>query len=124
MIIQEGLKVAKEVLGPTMQDGDREGCPYEEGRVKIPASFHQCWKVMAENGWISMSGNPEFGGQGLPACLSGLVSEFFVGGNMAFMTYPGWLGPTPRLSNITGPIWTGPCSWKSLTPGSGPGPCA
>jgi alkylation response protein AidB-like acyl-CoA dehydrogenase len=89
MIIQEGLKVAKEVLGPTMQDGDREGCQYDAGQVKIPASFHQCWKVMAENGWISMSGNPEFGGQGLPACLSGLVSEFFVGGNMAFMTYPG-----------------------------------
>jgi 3-(methylthio)propanoyl-CoA dehydrogenase len=89
MIIQEGLKVAKEVLGPTMQDGDREGCQYDEGLVKIPASFHQCWKVMAENGWISMSGNPEFGGQGLPASLSGLVSEFFVGGNMAFMTYPG-----------------------------------
>jgi alkylation response protein AidB-like acyl-CoA dehydrogenase len=89
MIIQEGLKVAKEVLGPTMQDGDREGCQYDAGQVKIPASFHQCWKVMAENGWISMSGTPEFGGQGLPACLSGLVSEFFVGGNMAFMTYPG-----------------------------------
>ena len=65
MIIQEGLKVCKEVLGPAMQDGDREGCCYDEGLVTIPKSFHQCWKVMAENGWISMSGKPEVGGTGL-----------------------------------------------------------
>jgi len=89
MIIQEGLKVAKEVLGPTMQDGDREGCHYDEGKVTVPESFHQPWKVMAENGWISMAGNPERGGQGLPASLSGLVGEFFVAANTAFMTYPG-----------------------------------
>ena len=44
---------------------------------------------MAENGWISMSGKPEFGGQGLPAALSGMVSEFFTGANLAFMSYPG-----------------------------------
>ena len=55
MILQEALKVAKEVLGPTMQDGDREGCQYDEGKVTVPESFHPCWKVMAENGWISMS---------------------------------------------------------------------
>jgi len=89
MIIQEGLKLSKEVLGPAMQDGDREGCQYDEGKVTIPKSFHHCWKVMAENGWISMSGKPEFGGQGLPAAISGLVSEFFTGANMAFMSYPG-----------------------------------
>ena len=57
--------------------------------MTVPESFHQCWKVMAENGWISMSGNPERGGQGLPASLSGLVGEFFVAANTAFMTYPG-----------------------------------
>ena len=89
MIIQEALKVCKEVLGPSMQDGDREGCRYDDGLVSPPASFHHCWKVMAENGWISMAGPPERGGQGLPASLSGLVSEFFVGANMALMTYPG-----------------------------------
>jgi alkylation response protein AidB-like acyl-CoA dehydrogenase len=89
MIIQEGLKVCKEVLGPANQDGDREGCCYDEGLVTIPKSFHHCWKVMAENGWISMSGKPDVGGQGLPAALSGLVSEFFTGANMAFMSYPG-----------------------------------
>ncbi len=97
MIIDEALKVCRDVLGPCMQDGDREGCTYKEGEVKVPESFHECWKVMAENGWIGNSNNPEFGGQGLPAVVSGLLGELFVGANMAFMTYPGLATGNGRL---------------------------
>ncbi len=89
MIIDEGLKLCREVLGPAMQDGDREGCAYEEGRVTVPASFHECWRVMKENGWIGTARNPAFGGQGLPVTVSGILSELFTGANFAFMTYPG-----------------------------------
>ena len=89
MILQEAQKLCKEVLGPANQDGDREGCTYTDGEVSVPQSFHNCWKVMRENSWIALSSSPEFGGQGLPASLAGLVAEFFVAANMAFMTYPG-----------------------------------
>ncbi len=80
-----------------MQDGDQEGCTYKDGVVNVPASFHNCWKVMAENGWIGASNNPEFGGQGLPAALSGILGELFLGANMAFMTYPGLAVGNGRL---------------------------
>lgn len=89
MIIDEALKVSREVIGPTLQDGDREGCVYDKGAVKVPKSFHECWKVMAENGWMALSHSQEFGGQGLPAIVGGLVAELFAGANMAFMTFPG-----------------------------------
>ena len=89
MILQEAHKVCKEVLGPANQDGDREGCTYDNGEVRYRNPFISCWKVMTENSWIALSGNPEFGGQGLPAALTGLVNEFFIAANMAFMTYPG-----------------------------------
>jgi len=97
MIIDEALKVCRDVLGPCMQDGDREGCTYKEGEVKVPEAFHECWKIMAENGWIGASNNPEFGGQGLPAVVSGLLGELFTGANMAFMTYPGLATGNGRL---------------------------
>ncbi len=97
MIIDEALKVCREVLGPTMQDGDQEGCTYKDGVVNVPTSFHNCWKVMAENGWIGNSSNPEFGGQGLPAVVSGLLGELFTGANMAFMAYPGLAVGNGRL---------------------------
>jgi alkylation response protein AidB-like acyl-CoA dehydrogenase len=97
MIIDEAIKVCREVLGPTMQDGDREGCSYQDVTVKVPAPFHECWKVMAENGWIGASSNPEFGGQGLPAVVGGLIGELFTGANLAFMTYPGLAVGNGRL---------------------------
>jgi len=97
MIIDEALKVAMEVLGPAMQDGDREGCQYIDGAVKVPKTFHQCWQVLAENGWMALSNNPEFGGQGLPLALEGIVNEFFFGGNFAMMCYPGLAVGNGRL---------------------------
>ncbi len=103
MIIEEALKVCREELGPAMQDGDREGLTYnEDGRVTVPAAFHQCWKVMRENGWISVSRNPDFGGQGLPAILDGLIGELFNGANLAFMTYPGLSVGNGRLIEVFG----------------------
>jgi alkylation response protein AidB-like acyl-CoA dehydrogenase len=89
MILQEAHKVCREVLGPANQEGDRIGCTYENGVVKVPESFQQCFKVLAENSWISLSSEQEFGGQGLPYVLGGLVHELFVAANMAVMTYPG-----------------------------------
>jgi alkylation response protein AidB-like acyl-CoA dehydrogenase len=97
MIIDEALKVGREVLGPCNQDGDRLGCIYEDGKVTTPESFKECWKVLSENGWIGGSNNPEYGGQGLPATVGGMVGEFFCGANMAFMTFPGLATGNGRL---------------------------
>ena len=97
MIVDEALKVCRDVLGPTMQDGDREGCTWKDGAVKAPASFHECWKVMAENGWLAASSSPEFGGQGLPATVGGIVGELIAGANMAFQTFPGLAVGNGRL---------------------------
>ena len=97
MIINEALKVSREVLGPAMQDGDQEGCVYEEGKVTVPGSFHECWRVMAENGWMAVSSNPQFGGQGLPEVVGGLLSEVFMGANLAMMIYLGLAVGNGRL---------------------------
>ena len=52
---------------------------------------------MAENGWIGGSNSPEYGGQGLPAMMGGMIGEIFCGSNMAFMTYPGLATGNGRL---------------------------
>ncbi|MBW2090727.1 MAG: acyl-CoA dehydrogenase family protein, partial [Deltaproteobacteria bacterium] len=89
MIIDEAIKVCTTALGPALQDGDQIGAQFNNGKVTVPESFHECWKVMAENGWIAPGNNPEFGGQGLPQVISGLLTELFTGANLAMATYPG-----------------------------------
>jgi 3-(methylthio)propanoyl-CoA dehydrogenase len=89
MILDEGLKVAREVIAPTLQDGDQLGLSYDQGRVRVPSSFHQCWKVLSENGWFSLAVSPEFGGQGLPLSIYGQVAEYFISANSAIKIYSG-----------------------------------
>jgi alkylation response protein AidB-like acyl-CoA dehydrogenase len=89
MIVDEALKLGREVLGPTLQDGDREGCRYEDGRVETPGSFCAAWRTVCENGWLGADASPEYGGQGLPHAVSGLVSEILYGANLALMGYAG-----------------------------------
>jgi alkylation response protein AidB-like acyl-CoA dehydrogenase len=102
MIIDEALKVGREVLGPALQDGDREGCVLQDGEVTTPASFKDCWKVLSENGWLATTQSPEFGGQGLPAVVGGLVGEIFTGANMAVMLYPGLTIGAAHLIEVFG----------------------
>ena len=89
MILDEGYKVAKEALGPTLQDGDQQGLLYDNGKVKVPASFHDCWKILSENGWFSLAVSPEYGGQGLPLTIYGQVAEYFISANSAIKIYSG-----------------------------------
>lgn len=89
MLIDEAFKVGREILGPTMQDGDRIGCKFENQTVTTPDSWKENLKFMNENGWTGIGSNPEYGGQGLPAAIAGPTSEVFNGSNMAFMMFPG-----------------------------------
>lgn len=102
MILDEALKVGRTVLGPTMQDGDKEGCIYQNGQVKVPSSFHDCWRFLAQNGWMATTHNPEFGGQGLPAIVGGILGEIFGGANQAMMHYPGLTAGCGRLIETFG----------------------
>lgn len=89
LILDEALKVAREAIGPTLLDGDRQGLVYDQGRVRVPASFHEAWKVLRENGWLSLAVSPEYGGQGLPLAIYGQVAEYFISANSALKIYSG-----------------------------------
>ena len=97
MIIDESLKFAREAIGPTMQEGDKVGAKFEDGKVTLPESFHNVLKLMAENGWYAVGSSPEFGGQGLPTSVSAMVNEFFASANYSLMAYPGLTVGAGRL---------------------------
>ena len=85
-----------------MQDGDQQGCVYDQGQVHVPASFHECWKVLKENGWMSLQIGPEYGGQGLPHVIAGQVTEFFSGANLSLQIYTGILAGAGHLIETFG----------------------
>jgi len=102
MTLKEAEKIAINILSPANKEGDREGCHLESGSVRVPKSFHRCWRALAENGWISLAENPDFGGQGLPPIIETAVKELFIRANMAFSLYPGLSVGACQLIELNG----------------------
>ncbi len=89
-ILEEGAKIASNVLHPINQSGDEEGCVrHDDGRVTTPNGFQEAYDQYREGGWQGLSFDPEFGGQGLPYLVSMVISEMVSAANMSFGMYPG-----------------------------------
>ncbi|MBB5518280.1 acyl-CoA dehydrogenase C-terminal domain-containing protein [Amphiplicatus metriothermophilus] len=89
-ILEEGGKLAANVLHPLNQSGDQEGCRREsDGSVKTPKGFKEAYDAYAQGGWQGLSADPDYGGQGLPYVLAIAVGEMVSAANMAFGMYPG-----------------------------------
>ena len=86
-VVNEGGRIASEVLAPLNQVGDEVGCQIENGEVKVPEGFEGAFKELAQGGWLGLSGNPEFGGQGMPKTLSCVLEEMFYGSNSSLYLY-------------------------------------
>jgi len=88
-ILEEGGKLASEVLAPLNTSGDREGCHLENGVVRTPKGFKDAFDQVKDGGWTGLDCDPEFGGQGLPYVVATAIAEIFASANMAFGMYPG-----------------------------------
>lgn len=88
-VIEEGAKFAERELSPLNAIGDTQGCVLENGHVKTPKGFKEAYNVYVENGWPSMSHNPQYGGQGLPESLGIVGSEMSGTANWSWTMYPG-----------------------------------
>ncbi|CAN5340582.1 acyl-CoA dehydrogenase C-terminal domain-containing protein [soil metagenome] len=90
-IVEEAGKFASEVLAPTNQNGDLEGCSYDAGVVSTPAGFREAYAAFVEAGWPALACDPEVGGQGLPQLLNAALYEMLCSSNHAWSMYPALL---------------------------------
>jgi alkylation response protein AidB-like acyl-CoA dehydrogenase len=86
-VIGEAGKLASGIMAPLNQSGDAEGCRWEQGVVTAPTGFREAYEALAGGGWLGLSGNPEFGGQGMPKMVGCLVEEMFWGANTSLYLY-------------------------------------
>ncbi|NHN84861.1 acyl-CoA dehydrogenase [Acetobacter musti] len=88
-VLEEAGKFVSEVLLPLNVIGDREGCRLENGIVRTPTGFREAYAAFCEAGWSSVTGLPDYGGQGLPETIGMLISEMICSANLSFGLYPG-----------------------------------
>ena len=88
-VLEEGAKIAEEVLFPLNRSGDEEGCSFENGVVRTPKGFKEAYDTFRQGGWTALAADPAYGGQGLPHTLQFFVEEMVSSANMSFGMYPG-----------------------------------
>ncbi|MCZ6532646.1 MAG: acyl-CoA dehydrogenase [SAR324 cluster bacterium] len=86
MVLREGSKFAESVFATVNKIGDEQGSNLENGDVVTPEGFKETWRQYVENGWLGITGNPRFGGQGLPLSVAIGVMESLYGSNPALYT--------------------------------------
>ncbi len=74
-ILSEASKLCEEVMAPLQRPGDLEPSHLENGVLRTSPGYADGWKAIAEGGWIGMSGDPEYGGMGLPMTVTTAVNE-------------------------------------------------
>jgi alkylation response protein AidB-like acyl-CoA dehydrogenase len=90
-VLEEGGKFASEVIFPLNISGDEEGCKLDNvtHAVTTPKGFKEAYHQYIEAGWAALSGDPEYGGQGLPLVINQCFYEMMNSANQAWTMYPG-----------------------------------
>ncbi len=86
-IVEEAGKIAEGLLAPINQSGDQQACRIENGAVKTPDGFKEAYAAYAAGGWSGLTGDVNYGGQGMPKLLSAIIEEMAFGANSSFALY-------------------------------------
>ena len=86
MVLNEAKKLAENAMMPTNAESDEEGTRFQDGKVSVPASFHELWRLWNEGEWRRLDIPQEFGGQGMPITVGMAANEYFEAGNLSFQT--------------------------------------
>jgi alkylation response protein AidB-like acyl-CoA dehydrogenase len=87
-VLEEAAKLARDVLAPLNDVGDRERARLENGVVRTPTGFKEAYGRYVESGWNALPFEPAHGGQGLPVALSTAVLEMWNSASMGFSLCP------------------------------------
>ncbi len=101
-VLEEAAKLCENELQPLNLSGDSEGCTFENGVVRTPKGFVDAYKTFCAGGWVGLTAQPKYGGQGLPHVVSTVIEEMISSANTAFGMYPGLSAGAYRAINQHG----------------------
>ena len=87
-ILGEAGRMCDEVLSPLNREGDLHPARLENGVVRTSPGFDKGYEAIREGGWVSISGDPEFGGMGLPMTITTAVNDMMSGACLALQLNP------------------------------------
>lgn len=102
MALEQAWKLAENEMEPANRKGDQDGCVWENGKVRVPESYHRPYQMYREGGWLPISEDVEAGGQGFPVVIGLAAIEAFGAANLSLFLYPGLTHGAARLLEVYG----------------------
>jgi len=81
------LKMAKELIEPSNEDGNSNPCRYDNGKVFTPPTFGPLFHKLQSEGWGTSNIDESEDAMVLPHILKSAVWELFLAANPAFLPY-------------------------------------
>ncbi|TBU95832.1 acyl-CoA dehydrogenase C-terminal domain-containing protein [Phytopseudomonas dryadis] len=86
-ILEEAAKVTGSLIAPLNRSGDEEGAHWQDGIVTTPQGFKEAYATYIGGGWVGLSGNPAYGGMGMPKMLAVQFEEMLYAAGSSFALY-------------------------------------
>ncbi len=85
-ILENAMKIAKEAIAPTNEDGDNIHAVYSDGKVTTPESFKKGYWAIQENG-LGSSNADHSDPSSMPLTIMGATNEYLAAANAALGPY-------------------------------------
>ena len=86
-ILEQAAKITENLILPLAKAGDETPVTFENGVVRTPPGYKEAYKKFIEDGWVSLSCDPEYGGQGMPKTISAFFDEMLSSASLSFKLY-------------------------------------
>ncbi|MDB2654668.1 acyl-CoA dehydrogenase, partial [Luminiphilus sp.] len=135
-LLEEASKLAADVVAPLRRVGDQQPAHCADGAVTIPPGYGDAIRALGDGGWVGISADSGYGGQGLPELYGTAACEMWNSADMAFALEP-FLSSGAALAisahgsealkdkylpNINAGVWSGTMNLTESGAGSDLGP--
>ena len=86
-ILDEAAKINQNIILPLAKAGDENPAVLENGVVRTPPGYKEAYSKFIADGWMSLSCDPKYGGQGMPKTVSAFFDEMLSSASLAFKLY-------------------------------------
>jgi len=86
-ILEQAAKLTENLILPMAKAGDETPAKLENGVVRTPPGYKEAYKKFIEDGWVSLSCDPEYGGQGMPSTIKTFFDEMLSSASLSFKLY-------------------------------------
>jgi len=86
-ILEQAAKITENLILPLAKVGDDHPCVFENGVVRTPPGYKKTYNKFIQDGWVSLSCDPEYGGQGMPRTISTFFDEMISSASLSFKLY-------------------------------------